>query len=153
MLWIQNIIDWFDFFLFINKFQTEQVSNRFSYWWSQRDLWAQRRHQEWDCQRRNHKWKIPEQAVEETDSNRDATFSEVSEELEDNLLRKVVPQFFAIFIEHCISVSISFFSCLFWNFFSASFFFDCFLDVLYLWIHNIMIDFFSYLSNCRLSKW
>ena len=41
---------------------------------------------------------IPEQAAKETDSNSDATFSEVSKELEDN-------QFFANFIEHCISVS------------------------------------------------
>ena len=73
---------------------------------------------------------IPEQAAEETDSNSDATFSEVSKELEDNLLRKVVPQFLAIFIEHCIAVSISFFSCLFWNFFSTGFFFDCLLHVL-----------------------
>ena len=71
---------------------------------------------------------IPEQAAEEIDTNSDATFNEVSEELEDNLLLKVVPQFFAIFIEHCISVSISFFSHLFWNFFSAGFFFNCLLD-------------------------
>ena len=47
----------------------------------------------------------------------------------NKLLRKVVPYFFANIIECCIAVSISFFSCLFWNFFSASFFFDCLLDV------------------------
>ena len=73
---------------------------------------------------------IPEQATKETDTNSDKTFSEVSEELEDNLLRKVVPQFFVNFIEHCIAVGNSFFSCLFWNLFSASFFIDCILDVL-----------------------
>ena len=70
---------------------------------------------------------IPEQVAEETDSNSDATFSEVSK---DNLLRKVVPHFFANFIEHCIAVGNSFFSRLFWNFFSAGFFFKCLLDVL-----------------------
>ena len=72
---------------------------------------------------------IPEQAAEETDSNNDATFSEVSKELEDNLSRKAVPQFFANFIEHCIAVGISFFSCLFWNFFSTGFFLNCLSDV------------------------
>ena len=56
---------------------------------------------------------IPEQVAEEIDTNSDATFNEVSKELEDNLLRKVVPQFFVNFIEHCIAVGNSFFSCLF----------------------------------------
>ena len=73
---------------------------------------------------------IPEQAAEEIDTNSDATFNEVSKELEDNLLRKVVPKFFANFNEYCIAVCISFFNCLFWNLFSAGFFFNCLLDVL-----------------------
>ena len=73
---------------------------------------------------------IPEQAAKEIDTNSDATLNEVTTELEDNLLRKAVPQFFANFIEHCIAVCISFFSRLLWNFFSAGFFFNCILDVL-----------------------
>ena len=51
---------------------------------------------------------IPEQAAEEIDTNSDATFNEVSKELEDNLMRKVVLQFFADFIEHWISAGNSF---------------------------------------------
>lgn len=87
MLWIQNIIDWFDFFLFINKFQTEQVID--SAIDEAREIFEHKDDiKNETVEEETSTEEIPEQAAEEIDTNSDATFNEVSKELEDNLFEE-----------------------------------------------------------------